>query len=262
MMRTLKASYGIAGTLFMIAPLLAILPLSFNGGMLLSYPMNGVSLRWFEELLTNNAWRLAIFNSLFIGFVSATLSVILGTLAALGLRGHSGGLYGLCRMVFLLPMVAPVVVLGVGMQILMSRMGLTNSYPGVIIAHTVVAVPFVVVSVSASLAGIDRTLERAAASLGAPPWTVFRRLTLPLAMPGLQSGAVFAFATSLDEVILTLFLGGANQRTLAREMFSQLRDNVSPAIAAAAFMFIVGTTTLSVLTIAVRGRRVGLTTAN
>ena len=145
------------------------------------------------------------------------------------------------RTAFLLPMVVPAVVLGVGMQLMFARYDLTNSYLGVIIAHTVIAVPFVVVNVLAVLQTIDPRLEQAAASLGAAPPTVLARVTLPLALPGIISGAVFAFATSLDEVVLTLFVAGPNQRTLARQMFSSIRENISPAIAAAAFVFIVGT---------------------
>jgi putative spermidine/putrescine transport system permease protein len=134
------------------------------------------------------------------------------------------------------------------------HLGLANSYAGVIAAHSVVAVPFVVVSVTASLAGIDRRVERAAASLGAGPLTVFRRVTLPLALPGILSGAVFAFATSLDEVVLTLFVAGPNQRTLARQMFSSIRENISPAIAAAAFLFIIGTLLIAAVAVLVRRR--------
>jgi putative spermidine/putrescine transport system permease protein len=155
----------------------------------------------------------------------------------------------------MLPMVVPVVVLGIGMQILLARIGLANTYLAVIIAHTVVAVPFVIVSVSGSLAGIDRKVELAAASLGASPGRVFRRVTLPLAMPGILTGAVLAFATSLDEVVLTLFVAGPNQRTLARQMFSTIRDNISPAIAAAAFLFIFGTLLIAAMVLVVRGKR-------
>jgi putative spermidine/putrescine transport system permease protein len=151
-------------------------------------------------------------------------------------------------------MVVPAVVLGVGMQVFFVHLGLANSYAGVIAAHSVVAVPFVVVSVTASLAGIDRRVERAAASLGAGPLTVFRRVTLPLALPGILSGAVFAFATSLDEVVLTLFVAGPNQRTLARQMFSSIRENISPAIAAAAFLFIIGTLLIAAVAVLVRRR--------
>jgi putative spermidine/putrescine transport system permease protein len=138
------------------------------------------------------------------------------------------------------------VVLGVGMQLMFAHYGLTNSYLGVIVAHTVIAVPFVLVNVLSVLRGIDPRLEQAAASLGAAPPAVLAKVTLPLALPGIVSGAVFAFATSLDEVVLTLFVAGPNQRTLARQMFASIRENISPAIAAAAFVFIAGTIVVAV----------------
>jgi putative spermidine/putrescine transport system permease protein len=197
---------------------------------------------------------MSIVNSVIIGTGTTLLAGTLGTLAALGLRNAGLVLPGLFRTAFLLPMVVPAVVLGVGMQVFFVHLGLANSYAGVIAAHSVVAVPFVVVSVTASLAGIDRRVERAAASLGAGPLTVFRRVTLPLALPGILSGAVFAFATSLDEVVLTLFVAGPNQRTLARQMFSSIRENISPAIAAAAFLFIIGTLLIAAVAVLVRRR--------
>ncbi|WP_018326383.1 ABC transporter permease, partial [Rhizobium giardinii] len=228
--------------IFLMAPLFAILPLAFTGSIFLNYPIPGYSFRWFHELFTADAWRRSIMNSLIIGSGTTILATILGTVAALGLRGNSAALlFSFFRTVFLLPMVVPAVVLGVGMQLMFAQYGLANTYLGVIIAHTVIAIPFVVVNVTAALQGIDRRLENAAASLGASPLVVLQKVTLPLAMPGVVSGAVFAFATSLDEVVLTLFVAGPNQRTVARQMFSTIRENISPAIAAAAFLFIVGT---------------------
>ncbi|MFN5686827.1 ABC transporter permease, partial [Bradyrhizobium sp.] len=171
------------------------------------------------------------------------------------LRGRRASLvFSTLRTVFLLPMVVPAVVLGVGMQLMFSRYGLTNTYLGVIIAHTVVAVPFVLVNVSSALQGVDVRLEQAAASLGAAPATVLFAVTLPIALPGIISGALFAFATSLDEVVLTLFVAGPNQRTLARQMFATIRENISPAIVSAAAVFIVGTIVLSLAMLAVRRR--------
>ncbi len=254
MLATVKVLFGIAAVVFLLAPLVVILPLAFTDSIFLNYPIETYSLRWFEELANAEAWRRAIVNSLIIGGGTTVLATVLGTLAALGLRGSRLPFAGLFRTAFLLPMVVPAVVLGVGMQILFARLGIASSYFGVIVAHTVVAVPFVVVNVAASLEGIDRRVERAALSLGAPPWVVFRRVTLPLAMPGVVSGAVFAFATSLDEVVLTLFVAGPNQRTLARQMFSSIRENISPAIAAAAFLFIVGTILVGALALWVRSR--------
>ena len=245
--------FGALAVLFLVAPLIAILPLAFTSSVFLTYPVPGYSMRWFDELMSADVWRMSIVNSLIIGTGTTLLAGTMGTLGALGLRNAGLVLPGLFRTAFLLPMVVPAVVLGVGMQVFFVHLGLANSYAGVIAAHSVVAVPFVVVSVTASLAGIDRRVERAASSLGASPFTVFRRVTLPLALPGILSGAVFAFATSLDEVVLTLFVAGPNQRTLARQMFSSIRENISPAIAAAAFLFIVGT--LLIAAIAVLARR-------
>lgn len=254
MLRTLQIIFGILVVAFLILPIIAILPLAFTSSVFLTYPIPSYSLRWFEELVSADVWRLSIVNSLIIGGGATLLSTVLGTLAALGLRGSSLPLAGLLRTLFLLPMVVPAVVLGVGMQIFLVRLGLASTYPGVIIAHAVLCVPFVVVSVSAALQGIDPAVEKAAMSLGAPPVTVFRRVTLPLAVPGVVSGAVFAFATSLDEVVITLFVAGPNQRTLARQMFSSIRENISPTVAAAALLLIVGTLCLAALAALLRRR--------
>ncbi|KAA0972071.1 ABC transporter permease [Aureimonas fodinaquatilis] len=254
-MRVAQTIFGIAIVAFLLLPLVAILPLAFTSSIFLNYPIPSFSTRWFSELATANAWRLSIVNSLIIGSGATLLSVVLGTLAALGLSGRALPFAGFFRTVFLLPMVVHAVVLGVGLQISLSRIGLASTYLGVIVSHAVLCVPFVVVSVSTALAGIDRTTLRAAASLGANPVTVFRRVTMPLAMPGIVTGAVFAFATSLDEVVLTLFVAGPNQRTLARQMFSSIRENISPAVAAAALLLIVGTLLLAALAALLRWRQ-------
>lgn len=255
MMRPVQLIFGVMMMVFLLAPLVAILPLAFTSSIFLNYPIPSTSLRWFGELVTADAWRLSIVNSLIIGSAATLFSVILGTSAALGLRGSRVPFPNLLRTLFLLPMVVPAVVLGVGLQIALVRLGLANSYLGVILAHSVLCVPFVIVSVSTALDGIDRRTEQAAASLGASPATVFRRVTLPLAMPGIVTGAVFAFATSLDEVVLTLFVAGPNQRTLARQMFSSIRENISPTVAAAAFLLIVGTLLLAALAALLQRRR-------
>ncbi len=248
--KLLKLLFGTAAVFFLLAPLVAILPLAFTSGALLGYPMEGYSTRWFQELVQADAWRRSIINSLIISVGTTALATVLGTVGALGLRGNQYSfLFNSIKTVFLLPMVVPAVVLGVGMQLMFAQYDLLNSYTGVIIAHTVVAVPFVVINVLAVLQSVDRRVEQAAASLGAPPYVILQKVTLPLAKPGIISGAVFAFATSLDEVVLTLFVAGPNQRTLARQMFSTIRENISPAIAAAAFVFIVGTILIALVMI-------------
>jgi putative spermidine/putrescine transport system permease protein len=254
-LRLAQAFFGVLIVTFLLMPIVAILPLAFTSSVFLTYPIEAYSARWFTELATADAWRLSIVNSLIIGLGATLLSTVLGTLAALGMRSKALPFANLLRTVFLLPMVVPAVVLGVGMQMLFVTLGLASTYPGVIIAHAVLCVPFVIVSVSASLQGIDPAVEKAASSLGATPVMVFRRVTFPLALPGVISGAVFAFATSLDEVVITLFVAGPNQRTLARQMFSSIRENISPTVVAAALLLIIGTLCLGGLAALLRWRQ-------
>ena len=252
--RLIKIGFGTLAVLFLVAPLFAILPLAFTSSVFLTYPIPDWSTRWFQELATADAWRRSIINSLIIGGGTTVLATVLGTMAALGLRPQGMRFVTPLRTLFILPMVVPAVVLGVGMQLLFAQIGLANTYLGVIVAHTIVAIPLVFITVSGAVAGLDKRVELAAESLGASPFTVLRKITWPLAAPGIVSGAVLAFATSLDEVVLTLFVAGPNQRTLARQMFSTIRENISPAIAAAALIFIVGTIVLGVVTTLLRRR--------
>ncbi|AXL53973.1 polyamine ABC transporter permease (plasmid) [Paraburkholderia caffeinilytica] len=239
---------------FLIGPIVAILPLAFTSNIFLTYPIHAFSFRWFETLMSSDTWHRSIVNSLIIGSCSTLLATVLGTMAALGLRGKRLPFAGAVKTAFLLPMVVPAVVLGVGTQIVFGRMGIASTYIGVIAAHTVLALPFVLVNVLGSLSAINPALERAASSLGAKPLSIFVRVVMPLAMPGIVSGAVFAFATSLDEVVITLFVAGPNQWTLALQMFSSLRENVTPAVTAAAFVLILGTMTLIGVTALVKAR--------
>lgn len=233
--------FGVATMLFLIGPLVAIIPLAFTSNVFLTYPIQAFSLRWFSSLMASDTWHRSIINSLLIGISSTCAATLLGTMAALGLRGKRLPFALTIKTVFLLPMVVPAVVLGVGMQIVFGRIGVASTFTGVIAAHTVLALPFVLLNVSGALAAIPSSLERAASSLGAKPVNVFFRVVLPLAMPGIASGAAFAFATSLDEVVITLFVAGPNQWTLALQMFSGLRENITPEVTAAASLLISGT---------------------
>jgi putative spermidine/putrescine transport system permease protein len=226
--------------LFLIAPLLAIVPLSFNSGGYLFYPMEGLSLRWYEEFLGSGPWRLSIRNTFIVGTTAALIATVLGTMAALGMaRGRFFG-RGILMALVISPMVLPFVITALGMFFFFSRLGLTNSLLGLALAHAVLGVPFVVITVSATLQGFDRNLTRAAAALGARPLYGFRRVTLPVISPGVIVGALFAFAISFDEVVVAVFLVGPLQRTLPRQMFSGIRENLDPTIAAAAtFMMLV-----------------------
>ena len=245
-------AFSIGMVLFLVAPLVAILPLAFTSSTLLVYPLPSFSLRWFHEIFTADLWRRSIMNSLFIAAGTTVMATFLALLAALGLRRRRGFLVGSMNMLFVLPMVIPTVVLGVGMQLLFVRMGIINSYIGVMIAHTVVAIPFAFVSISGALRGVDGAIERAASSLGASPFATLRFVTVPLILPGLLSAAVLSFAASVDEVVLTLFVAGPSQRTLARQMFSSLKENLSPAIASAAFLYVVGTLVVAIIALTIR----------
>ncbi|MCA1941003.1 MAG: ABC transporter permease [Caenispirillum bisanense] len=219
---------------FLMVPILAIMPLSFNGGQFLTYPLQGFSTQWYEEFFTSEVWMRSLKNSFIVGIASTLLATTLGTLASLGLVRATFRGKGLIMGLLLSPMIVPLVITAVGFYFFFAPLGLTASYLGLILAHTALATPFVVITVTATLQGFDMNLARAAASLGANGTTVFFRIILPLILPGLASGALFAFATSFDEVVVVLFVAGPEQRTLPREMFSGIRENISPTITAVA----------------------------
>ena len=224
--------------LFLVAPILIIVPLSFSSGSFFHYPLPGFSMRWYHDLITSSFWLPSVWNSLIVGSAATFLATVLGTLAALGIwRSRFPG-QALVLALLISPMVVPSIIVAVGVYFAFAPLGLTDGYSGLILAHTTLAVPFVVVTVLATLSGFDRTLLRAAASLGATPVTTFRRVTLPLILPGVLSGAVFAFAASFDEVVVALLLAGPGQRTLPRQMFAGINDNISLTITAAATMLI------------------------
>ncbi|WP_337996817.1 ABC transporter permease [Oleispirillum naphthae] len=223
---------------FLLAPILAIVPLSFSSGQFLTYPIPGFSLRWYAEFFQSEQWTGSLANSLIVGISATALATALGTVASLGLVRADFRGKGLIMGVLLSPMIVPLVITAVGFYFFFAPLGLTATFPGLIVAHTALAAPFVVVTVTATLAGFDMNLARASASLGAGPSTTFFKVILPLIAPGVASGALFAFATSFDEVVIVLFVAGPGQRTLPREMFSGIRENISPTITAAATILI------------------------
>jgi putative spermidine/putrescine transport system permease protein len=240
---------------FLIAPMLAAFWLSFSPTELVSFPPRGFSLRWYHDFFGNERWVLATRNSLIVATLTMLVATTLGTSAALGL--HLGNFRGRAVLlaVLTLPMVTPFIVTAAAMFFAFSAIGIAGTLPGLVLGHTVVAVPFVVVSVLASLATFDGTLLRAAASLGAPPFMAFRRVLLPSIWPGVAAGAVFAFATSLDEFVITLFLAGPGQFTLPRQMYANVREYMTPTILAAASLLFVASAAMLLVTEALRKRR-------
>jgi putative spermidine/putrescine transport system permease protein len=231
--------FSVTVLLFLIAPILVVIPLSFNSEPFFTFPLAGFSLRWYADFLDNPRWTQAIWNSLIVGGATTVLATALGTLAATGLTRREMPYRGLIMGLLISPMIVPVVITAVGMYFFFGKLGLLNSFAGIIFAHTALAVPFVVITVGATLSTYDTNLSRAGASLGAQPLTVFRRVTLPLILPGIISGALFAFVTSFDETVVVLFLASPDQRTLPMQMFSGIREEVTPTITAAATLLIV-----------------------
>jgi putative spermidine/putrescine transport system permease protein len=233
---------------FLILPILIIVPLSFSSGTFLTFPLPGLSLRWYQEFFTSAPWQLSLRNSLIVASATTALATVLGMLAALGLtRARLPGQTLLMGLI-VSPMVVPLVIVAVGVYFAYAPFGLTSSLLGLTLAHTALAAPFVVITVSATLQGFDPNQARAGASLGASPVVVFRRIILPLILPGVISGALFAFVTSFDEVVVALFVTGPAERTLPRQMFNGIRENISPVIAAAAtFVILISVLLLSVL---------------
>ena len=231
---------------FLVAPILVIVPLSFNAepyftfteGMLRFDP-EAYSLRWYREIVENDVWTRALGNSLLIGLAATVLATALGTLAALGLASRAMPARRAAMGPLISPMVTPLIISAAGMFFFYSSLGLSQMHLGLILAHAALGTPFVVITVTATLSAFDTNLTRAAASLGAGPLRTFRRVQLPLIAPGVLSGALFAFAASFDEVVVVLFMAGENQRTIPRQMWAGIREQISPAILAVATFLIV-----------------------
>jgi putative spermidine/putrescine transport system permease protein len=239
---------------FLMLPMLAALWLSFSPTEILRFPPPGLSLRWYADFFGNERWVLATRNSLVVAAATMVVATALGTAAALGL--HLGQFRGRAVILALLtlPMVTPFIVTAASLFFAFSLVGLSGTLVGLVLGHTVIAVPFVVVSVVASLTTFDGALLRAAASLGAPPWMAFRRVLLPRIWPGVAAGAVFAFAASLDEFVITLFLAGPGQFTLPRQMYANVREYMTPTILAAASLLFFASFAMLLVTEALRKR--------
>ena len=240
---------------FLIAPLFVILLLSFNAehyihfsAKMLALDPEGFSLRWYEDMIygTKNPWGLATKNSLIIAFFATIGSTLLGTVAALGLSSRHMPYKAAFMALLISPMIVPLIISGTAIFFFMAKVGLAATHTGIIIAHIILGTPFVVITVTATLTGFDHSVTRAAASLGSNPVHTFRKITLPLIMPGVISGALFAFVTSFDEVIVVLFLAGLENTTIPIQMWVGLREQLSPTILAVATCLIVMSTLILV----------------
>ena len=233
---------------FLIAPLFVLIPLSFNAEQyihfsdeMLALKPEAFSLRWYDDMIygTKNPWGLAFRNSLLIGFFSTIGATALGTLAALGLSSRFMPYKALIMSVLISPMIVPLIISGSAIFFFVAKIGLASTFPGIILAHIILGTPFVVITVTATLTGFDHSITRAASSLGSTPVNTFFKITLPLILPGVISGALFAFVTSFDEVVVILFLAGPGQTTIPIQMWTGLREQLSPTILAVATCLII-----------------------
>ena len=231
--------------LFLIAPILVIIPLSFNAepyftfteGMM-ALDKEAYSVRWYKDIATNPQWIFSAKNSIFVATFSTLIATVLGTLAALGLSQSHMPYKPLVMGVLISPMIVPLIISAAGMFFFYSKIGLSQTMPGLILAHAVLGTPFVVITVTATLAGFDHSLTKAAQSLGSGTSRTFFKIQMPLILPGVVSGALFAFITSFDEVVVVFFLAGFEQRTIPRQMWAGIREQISPTILAVASILV------------------------
>ncbi|MGB3316032.1 MAG: ABC transporter permease [Albidovulum sp.] len=224
--------------LFLVAPALIAIPVSLTPKRFMSMPKGEISLRHFDKLFGSEEWMSSFWQSAVIGLTSAALATTLGTLCAIGLWRVSSKWGEAVRAFLLLPLVVPPIISAMAFYRFMVPLGLIDTYPGLILAHTVLGAPLVLITVSASLAGFDPRLEQASRNLGASNWTTMRRVILPSIRPGVLAGAIFAFIASWDEIVVTLFLSKFNVYTLPRRMWNGIRENTDPTVAAAAVVLI------------------------
>ncbi|MFT3972340.1 MAG: ABC transporter permease [Amaricoccus sp.] len=230
---------------FLIMPILVVIPLSFNSTNfftftpeMLRFEPGAYSLRHYQDFFTNPDWQNALWNSVRIAPVATLVAVVLGTVAAVGLSQSHVPFRGTIMAILISPMIVPLIISAAGMYFFYSRLGLQGTYWGVVLAHAVLGIPFVIITVTATLVGFDRSLVRAAANMGAGPVRTFFKVQMPLILPGVISGALFAFITSFDEVVVVLFVGSASQKTLPWQMFIGLREQISPTILAVATILV------------------------
>ncbi|OYX44109.1 MAG: polyamine ABC transporter permease [Rhodobacterales bacterium 32-67-9] len=230
---------------FLIAPIVVVLPLSFNAEnfftftpKMLALDPDGYSLKHYRDFFTNADWQGSLWNSFRIAPVATILSVGFGTLAAIGLSQSHVPFRRAIMAILISPMIVPLIISAAGMYFFYSRIGLQGTYWGVVLAHAALGIPFVIITVTATLVGFDRSLTRAAANMGAGPVRTFFKVQMPLILPGVISGGLFAFITSFDEVVVVLFVGSAGQKTLPWQMFTGLREQISPTILAVAAILV------------------------
>jgi putative spermidine/putrescine transport system permease protein len=240
---------------YLVIPTLIVVPISFTQTDYIAFPPKGFSWQWYETFLGAGPWRTSTLNSFLVAAVSAALATVIGTLAALGLRRLPRMLARLAVWIVLLPMVVPTIIIAVALYGAFARLGLIGTRLGLILGHTLLTLPFVVINVSAVIQKMDWRMVDAARSLGASPAAAFRKVTLPAILPGVLAGLVFAFLTSFDEIVVALFVSGIDSTTLPVQMWNGIRFEISPAVAAASSLLLL--LSIFALTAYAAARRLG-----
>lgn len=253
-MRVLTPTFAVVMYLFLLAPIVIVIVMSFNSALYLSFPPQGFSIRWYGRYFSDPIYIDSSLKSLLVGAGAVFLSTVFGTMAAYALQRYRPPMYGFINAMILSPLLLPGVVMGLALLYTLSNLGLGRSMISVILGHTLYVLPFVVIIVSSALQGCERQLEEVAMSLGASEWYAFRTITLPMILPGIISGALFAFILSLDEFIITFLLGGVHVITLPIRIFTSLRFAVDPTIAAVSTVFVFATTLLFIVAARLRAR--------
>lgn len=224
-----------------ILPAVIIIPQSFTSLSYFKYPIEAFSTKWYEKFFENSQWVESLERSLFIAVFAAILATVLGTMAAVAVNKLEFKGKNLFMNLMLAPMIVPVIIIGVGMYSTFAKIGITNTIPGLILAHTLLAIPMVFVTMLSGLASVDINLEYAAIGMGSTPVGAFFRVVLPTVKSSVVSSILFAFVTSLDEVVVTIFISGADTKTLPMVMWENLRATIDPTIAVAATFLIIFT---------------------
>ena len=235
---------GVLVALYFILPTLVVIPLSFSAEQSFQFPPREFSLRWYENFFTNPVWIGSLGNSLLVAALAALLATIVGTAAAVGLNRLTGRLAGFARTLLMVSMVTPAIVVAVAIYVAFLQWHLTGSLLGYVLAHAAIGVPFVLVAVTSALGGFDPKLLRASASLGATPLRSFITVTMPLISRGIISGAIFAFVTSFDEVVIALFLRSPTFQTLPVQMYNSVTFELDPTISASSSLVVVVVTAI------------------
>ena len=246
---------GAAVGLYFILPTLFVIPMSFSSAATFQFPPRGFSLRLYQNFFTNPVWLASLRNSVLVALLAALLATVVGTAAALGLHQLTGRLARFVRTILMISIVTPAIVIAVAVYISFLQWQLVGTVAGYVLAHAAIGVPFVLVSVTSALGGFDPKLLRASASLGAPPWRTFLTVTMPLISRGIVTGAVFAFVTSFDEVVIALFLRSPTLQTLPVQMYNSVTVEIDPTIAASSSVVVTAVTTICLVLQFVGGRR-------